>query len=570
MSRGGRDDRDVDRLDRRLDALQELLDMADGADGRLPDELLDQLRATLEQARTRLGHGTAHTVVALAGATGSGKSSLFNALVGADLAQVGVRRPTTSATQAAVFAADGVLGDQAAGLLDWLGIGTRHVVRAAEGRDALTGLVLLDLPDHDSTAADHRAEVDRLVEVVDAFVWVVDPQKYADLALHEQYLRRFAGHAAVTLVALNQVDQVPADQRRPLLDDLAGLLREDGLGSVRVLATSASTGEGTEELRRELVARVAERRAVVARLDADVDWLAERLAVEVGDRDPEPVSTSARAELARAFTSASGAAAVAGAVSDAHRHRAAQALGWPPIRWVGRLRPDPLRRLGLDRGRADPPGGVAETAVVARTSRPTISRVSEASVASAVRAVADDTGRGLPDQWRRRLAEVSTARRDDVADALDRAIGSTELPTGRPGWWSAVAGLQWALTAVAAAGLLWLIAIGVVAWLGLPDLPTPELRAIPWPTAMLLGGVAAGLLVSLLARAVAAVGARRRGAVALRALGRAAAKSSSELVVAPLDDEVRALAELRRLALGLRSSRDLRQVVIRTNATNPG
>ena len=35
-------------------------------------------------------------VVALAGATGSGKSSLFNALVGEEVAQAGTRRPTTS------------------------------------------------------------------------------------------------------------------------------------------------------------------------------------------------------------------------------------------------------------------------------------------------------------------------------------------------------------------------------------------------------------------------------------------------------------------------------------------
>ena len=62
--------------------------------------------------RTALVGG--HTVVALAGATGSGKSSLFNTLVGADVARVGMRRPTTSTPTAAVW------GDEPAGeLLDW-------------------------------------------------------------------------------------------------------------------------------------------------------------------------------------------------------------------------------------------------------------------------------------------------------------------------------------------------------------------------------------------------------------------------------------------------------------------
>ena len=49
-----------------------------------------------ERVRDRLRLSAAHTIVALAGATGSGKSSLFNALTGLDLAAVGVKRPTTS------------------------------------------------------------------------------------------------------------------------------------------------------------------------------------------------------------------------------------------------------------------------------------------------------------------------------------------------------------------------------------------------------------------------------------------------------------------------------------------
>ena len=147
---------------------------------------------------------------------GSGKSSTFNALAGRELATTGVRRPTTSSTQAAVFTTDSTLRADVAGLLSWLEV-HQHVV---VDDPALDGLVLLDLPDHDSTQAAHRQEVDRLVRVVDVFVWVVDPQKYADAALHHGYLRRFAGHADVTLVVLNQIDTIPpqhraVDARRP-------------------------------------------------------------------------------------------------------------------------------------------------------------------------------------------------------------------------------------------------------------------------------------------------------------------------------------------------------------------
>ncbi|MEJ7742513.1 MAG: GTPase [Nocardioidaceae bacterium] len=66
------------------------------AQGRLDPQLVAEARGVVDRAGGRLKLSGEHTVVALAGATGSGKSSLFNALCGLDLAAVGVRRPTTS------------------------------------------------------------------------------------------------------------------------------------------------------------------------------------------------------------------------------------------------------------------------------------------------------------------------------------------------------------------------------------------------------------------------------------------------------------------------------------------
>jgi GTP-binding protein EngB required for normal cell division len=548
MSR--REERRTDRADRelrqRLDHLSEVSELAAAGPGRLPTELADDVAATVERAQTRLGRGADRTVVALAGATGSGKSSLFNALVGDDVSPVGVRRPTTSTARAAVFDADGALGDGTADLLDWIQVPQRHVVPTEHAPD-LHGLVLLDLPDHDSVEADHRAEVDRLVEVVDAFVWVVDPQKYADAALHEQYLRRFAGHAAVTIVVLNQVDLVPEAGRQGIVDDLARLLEADGLHRVRVVATSTMTGEGVDALRRELAARIAERRALVARLDADVDWLADQLAARVSDRAPEPVGRGARRDLASAFADASGADAVADAVGAAHRRRAAHAVGWPPTRWLGLLRPDPLRRLGLDRPPPEP-----GTTTVGRTSRAAPSTVADAALGRALRDFVDDAAAGLPPTWQDRVGEVANARRGDVADALDRQIGSARLPTEPATWWRAVSGLQWLLAGIMVVGLVWLVVIGVVAWFGLPDLPAPKIGEVPWPSAMAIGGALAGLLVSVLARAIASVGARRRAAVARRTLTDSVSSTADELVADPVDVELGALAELRNAVRELR------------------
>ena len=58
---------------------------------------------------------------------------------------------------------------------------------------------------------------------------------------------------------------------------------------------------------------------------------------------------AAKRRLSEAFAVAAGVPAVAEATERAYRHRAAGALGWPVAKWLRRLRPDPLRRLHLDR-----------------------------------------------------------------------------------------------------------------------------------------------------------------------------------------------------------------------------
>ena len=93
-----------------------------------------------------LGRGE---TLGLVGESGSGKSTLFNALSGATFSPPGVTRPTTRHAHACVW------GIQGAGpLLDWLGVQRRHRYARASvldsGESDLDGLLLLDLPDHDS------------------------------------------------------------------------------------------------------------------------------------------------------------------------------------------------------------------------------------------------------------------------------------------------------------------------------------------------------------------------------------------------------------------------------------
>ena len=70
--------------------------------------------------------------------------------------------------------------------------------------------MLLDVPDYDSVTTAHALQVDRLVPLADLLVWVVDPQKYADAALHEGYLRGLGARQEDMVVLINQIDTLPA------------------------------------------------------------------------------------------------------------------------------------------------------------------------------------------------------------------------------------------------------------------------------------------------------------------------------------------------------------------------
>ncbi len=525
-----------------LDRVEGLAAAARTARGRLPDALVDEAAAVAERAGARLRLSGEHTVVALAGATGSGKSSTFNALAGVELARTGVRRPTTSWTTACTWGED-----DAAGLLDWLEVPPRHRVRQSSLLDgarpdrSLEGLVLLDLPDHDSTEVAHHVEVDRLVAMADLLVWVLDPQKYADAAIHERYLRPLAGHRDITLVVLNHVDEVPADRRATMLADLCRLLAEDGLGDVPVLATSARDGDGIPDLRAAVAAQVRAKKAVNARLAADVSAIAGRLDRAHGDARPGDVDRARQRELLDAFADAAGVPTVVRAVETSTRRRAAQATGWPVTAWLGRLRPDPLRRLHLGLGR-----GGAEITAAARASVPAPTKVQRARVDTAVRALSDDVGAELSPAWERAVRRASVAGLPDLNDALDRAVGSTDLGTGRtPLWWRAVRVLQWVLVAAALAGASWLLVLAVAGYLQLAPPAAPRAGGLPLPTVLLLGGVALGVALAVLCRGVVRLAARRRARAADRRLRSAIAEVAERLVVAPVEAEVEAYRATR-------------------------
>ena len=528
---------------RLVDDLVALRDVVTAGEGRLDSDALERARAVLVRAGERSALSGDHAVVALAGATGSGKSSLFNAITGLDLAEVGRRRPTTSTTLASVWGADGA-GD----LLDWLGIRRRHRIEHASALSGpreteLAGLVLLDMPDHDSTAMTHVAEVDRLVDLVDLFVWVVDPQKYADLALYKRYLGRLRAHRDVMIVVLNQIDLLTQEDQKAIRSDLGRVLADSGLDGVPVLSTSARTGAGLEELRGMLRDRLTGKRVSADRLDADVlAALAELSEGAVGERTPQ-LSSSRVDELSVALYEAAGGSVVVAAVDRSFRDTSIAATGWPVTRWLRRRRPDPLRRLHLPtfRQRGRPEILPAASSIAAPDA------VRRARSDRAVRELSAAATEGLPPAWKRSVADAALASAADLPDALDQAVTTTDLgTTRRPLWWGLLNGLAWLFLAATVIGGGWLLLLGVGSYLRLPDVPTPEVGDLPVPTLLLAAGLVGSLLVAMLGRAAAVVGGRRRAAAARRRISAAVAAVADDLVLEPVRSELERHERVRK------------------------
>jgi GTP-binding protein EngB required for normal cell division len=361
---------ELSRLPGRLASLTELTRIASGRTGSegFSQELLTDSETLLRRSGERMRMSASHTVVALAGGTGSGKSSLFNVLAGASFSPAGVMRPTTKHLHACVWGMEG-----AAPLLDWLGVQRRHrYARASaldEGETSLTGLLLLDLPDHDSVVSGSAAMVDRLVKLADMLVWVLDPLKYADASVHQRYLVPLAGHAAVTTVVLNKSDTLAPDQVADCAADLRRLLDAEGLAETSVLVTSAATGAGLDELRRTLANAVAARRAASDRITADIDALLERFAVYSGDSAPgwlPPSSAPRRSAPAANGTPRTPGGPVAAGEPGLPASQSAELPPWEQDGWVDSDAAEDLGAAGQapsppwpDATRGTNPGGPA-------------------------------------------------------------------------------------------------------------------------------------------------------------------------------------------------------------------
>ncbi|UFU04052.1 GTPase domain-containing protein [Ruania suaedae] len=180
------------------------------------DRLVSQVRHHL---LPRLKQVAAPVIVVVGGSTGAGKSTIVNSVVGEEISEAGVLRPTTRQPVLVVHPKDADLMDEHP---------VTEVATVSTTEQLPRGMALLDAPDLDSVHAGNRGLADQLVELADLWVFVTTGSRYGD-AVPWTRLRAASDRGVSLAVILNRVDpDALATVRRDLFDRLEG----QGFGSV--------------------------------------------------------------------------------------------------------------------------------------------------------------------------------------------------------------------------------------------------------------------------------------------------------------------------------------------------
>lgn len=488
----------------------------------IDEATLSRIRQLIDITSERSEIDPTWCVIGMLGGTGAGKSSLVNALSGGEVVTAGVRRPTTNEPCAVL-----PVGRAPRELLGWLG-----VARRVEATRALPGdTVVIDMPDIDSIETGHADIAERLALRVDALVVVVNPQKYADARLHDEWLARLrSSHASVTVV-LTHIDTVGAAEREAIERDLRRLLCERGMEDATVLSVASTTGEGMPALVKHLskeTERVS-RQAARARQGLREAAVLIRDAVGIDGTVRGIENDGMASDLCSAAADLAGAPIIAEAVAASTMRAGRRAGGWLPLRWIARLGADPLRRLHLDEdSRVE--GATTPTL-------PTRSPSDEASFVNAVRREVGEHSSGRPPAWRARLVERALAGARDVPAAAHREVADNmRVATGAPAAARFLGGLQM---------LAWVVCLVGAAWIGLVhlgravliDLQVPALGPVPTPTALVCVSLLVTVILAGINRGVSRWAADRRRRAVIRDLRGLCRDEVERAVVAPVRAE---------------------------------
>ncbi|WP_172121027.1 GTPase domain-containing protein [Actinomyces faecalis] len=194
------------------------LDLTLEADGvaqgrRLRDSLTGQIR---DHILPRLQDADVPAVVVVGGSTGAGKSTLVNSVLGTEVSDAGVLRPTTRTPVLVVNPED-------AEALD--GHPVAEVCRLVTSAAVPAGLTLIDASDLDSVQETNRALASRLLEAADLWLFVTTAARYGDLTPWTT-LEDAARRGTPIAVVLNRA---PAKVLPEVRRDLIGRLETLGL-----------------------------------------------------------------------------------------------------------------------------------------------------------------------------------------------------------------------------------------------------------------------------------------------------------------------------------------------------
>jgi predicted GTPase len=587
-----------------------LKDAISYGEGRVPETVLLDAAATLERLSQRRELSTEHTVIGFFGATGSGKSTLFNAIAGQNIALSAPTRPTTSTVQAAIWEAEG-----SEELLDWLGIDKRvypqtqalaaegeasdgngagkhnkaggaaapnavtepapglfnRIRRAVGGRGEMRtrtgGLILLDMPDFDSVTTTNRDLAARMMRYVDVLVWVVDPQKYADAVIHRDFMVPLAASGAQALCVLNQADKLAPAEVPAVLASLTRLLQAEGTEAHLLsapIAVSARTGDGVDVLR-DLLAQVAAAKSLsLQRTDAQLHATASQLRTYAGGEGTVlagAYALEAEQKLVKACYTSSQAEQVLQAATASYRRTAGQHTGWILTRWMSRLKADPLRRLHLGQqdetkstSKAEKSAGMlgsdSENAPeLVASSLPPLSAAQKAGMANAVRQYSKQMAARIDEPWKRSMKEAALSREAELPELLERDMMRIDYGLGRTrAPWVIFNALQWIALLSALVGVGWLTLISGMAYLQiqLPPAPTPEGSPVPLPTLLLLLGILLGIASAGVGRLLTAMGSRYYARKLRGRLQTGVEKAVQSCVVAPVQQEAKRLNAYRK------------------------